>query len=258
MKIRRYCLRALVWLVFALPSAPINAHPAIAATPAASTAPQANAPADCDALKHDPLPVLDRLGGELEAADRLRICAHPRGDYRRARVVFEAALEMATRRSDRASRAVALAGLGLTARHARPSRPGRADAARELQDQRRAARQGRDGGGVEPARPSSQQRARYEEARAYHLRSFTLWEAIGDHKRNGGRAEQRRRDVSGGRGQCHGAWNTTSGVSTSSIAWAIAAAAPRCSTTSDASHGRWAITRKAWSCRARRSPFASR
>ena len=69
---------------------------------------------DCEALTRGPLPAWP---DSVESSKRLTDCGYSisgKGDYRRAEVVFEAALEMATRRGDRASRAVALAGLGRT------------------------------------------------------------------------------------------------------------------------------------------------
>jgi len=182
MKTRRYCLRALVWLVFALPGAPINAHPSITAPPTGSTAAQTNAPADCEALKHDPLPP---IADSPESSKRLTDCAYlltNQGDYKRAEVLFDAALAMATRRSDPASRAMALAGLGLTL-----GTLGQADRAeRMLVESLQISEELHDSDGM--AEASSQlghlrtQLGKYDEARAFHLRSFTLWESIGDHK----------------------------------------------------------------------------
>ena len=182
MKTRRYCLRALVWLVFALPSAPIHAHASKTAPPPASSAAQTSAPADCEALKHDPLPP---LADSPESSKRLTDCAYlltNQGNYKRAEVLFDAALGMATRRSDPASRAMALAGLGLTL-----GTLGQADRAEPmLLESFKISEELHDSDGM--AEASSQlghlrsQLGKYDEARAFHLRSFTLWESIGDHK----------------------------------------------------------------------------
>ena len=96
--------------------------------------------------------------------------------------MFEAALEMATRRADRASRAVALAGLGLTlgtlghAERAEPMLLESLKISEELDDKDGMAEASSQLGHL------STQRSRYEEARTYHERSFQLWESIADHK----------------------------------------------------------------------------
>jgi len=133
-------------------------------------------------LNHDPLPI---WADSAESSKQLTDCGYllsNKGDYRRAEVVFEAALEMATRRSDRASRAVALAGLGLTL-----GTLGHADRAEPmLLESFKISEELHDDDGMAEASSQlghlSTQRARYEEARTYHERSFTLWEAVGDHK----------------------------------------------------------------------------
>src|SRR4051812_22077750 len=69
---------------------------------------------DCAAFAHDPLP---DLAPSAENSKRLTDCAYlltNRGDYRRAQTLFEKALDMSGVRADPASRAIALAGLGLT------------------------------------------------------------------------------------------------------------------------------------------------
>jgi CHAT domain-containing protein/lipopolysaccharide biosynthesis regulator YciM len=137
---------------------------------------------DCTALNHDPLPVLT---DSAESAKRLTDCAYlltNRGDYRRAQTLFEKALEMSARRADPASRAIALAGMGLTL-----GTLGEADRAEKmLVESFQISEELNDRDGM--AEASSQlghlrsQVGNYEEARTFHLRSFTLWESIGDHK----------------------------------------------------------------------------
>lgn len=137
---------------------------------------------DCAALAHDPLP---ELAPSAESSKRLTDCAYDlthQGDYRRAQMLFEKALEMSALRADPASRAVALAGLGLTL-----GTLGQADRAEKaLTESLQISDELHDSDGM--AEASSQlghlrtQAGRYEEARAFHLRSFTLWESIGDRK----------------------------------------------------------------------------
>ena len=97
-------------------------------------------------------------------------------------MVFEAALEMATRRGDRASRAVALAGLGRTlgtlgrAERAEPMLLESLQISEALDDKDGMAEAASQLGHL------STQRGRFEESRAYHERSFQLWESIADHK----------------------------------------------------------------------------
>ena len=94
-KHRGYCLSLLACLG-AFAARPCSAQP------------------DCEALKHDPLPA---LADSAASSKHLTDCAYllsNQGDYRRAEVLFQTALDMAARRADPASRAVALAGLGLT------------------------------------------------------------------------------------------------------------------------------------------------
>src|SRR3954447_21893347 len=69
---------------------------------------------DCTAFAHDPLPDLAPSAGNSK---RLTDCAYlltNQGDYRRAQTLFEKALQMSALRADPPSRAIALAGLGLT------------------------------------------------------------------------------------------------------------------------------------------------
>jgi CHAT domain-containing protein/Tfp pilus assembly protein PilF len=159
----RYCLRLLALACVC------SARPCFAQT-------------DCAALKQDRLPV---LADSAESSKLLTDCAYlfsNQGDYRRAGSLFQTALEMAVRRADPASRAMALAGLGLTM-----GTLGQADRAETmLVESLKISEELHDSDGM--AEASSQlghlrtQLGRYEEARTYHLRSFALWESIDDHK----------------------------------------------------------------------------
>ena len=145
---------------------------------ASSGVTQTAAGADCEELKHDPLP---RWADSAESSKRMTDCGYAfthDGDYARAEVVFAAALDMAKRRADRSSEAVALDGYGLTL-----GTLGQLDRAEPLlQESFRISEELGDNDGM--AEASSQLghlrniQARYEEAREYHARSFTLWETI--------------------------------------------------------------------------------
>jgi CHAT domain-containing protein/Tfp pilus assembly protein PilF len=171
-----YCLTLLTLAsVFA-------ARPSAASISPVSFAAQTSPLPDCDALKRDPLPAWP---DSAESSKRLTDCGYVlsnKGDYRRAEVVFEAALEMATRRADRAARAVALAGLGLTlgtlghADRAEPMLLESLKISEELDDKDGMAEASSQLGHL------STQRSRYEEARTHHETSFQLWESIADHK----------------------------------------------------------------------------
>jgi CHAT domain-containing protein len=89
---------------------------------------------------------------------------------------------MSTRRADPASRAIALAGLGLTL-----GTLGQADhAEKALTESLQISEELHDSDGM--AEASSQlghlrtQAGRYEDSRSFYMRSFALWESIGDHK----------------------------------------------------------------------------
>jgi CHAT domain-containing protein/tetratricopeptide (TPR) repeat protein len=137
---------------------------------------------DCTVFARDPLP---DLAPSADNSKRLTDCAYlltNKGDYRRAQTLFEKALDLSARRADPASRAVALAGLGLTL-----GTLGQADRAEKaLSESLQISEELGDSDGM--AEASSQlghlrsQVGRYEEARTFHLRSFTLWQSIGDHK----------------------------------------------------------------------------
>ena len=143
------------------------------------TARPSSAQDDCAPFAKDPLPA---LSDSAESSKRLTDCAYlltNRGDYQRAQTLFEAALAMSARRADLPSRAIALAGLGLTL-----GTLGQADRAEKmLTESFQISEELRDSDGM--AEASSQlghlrtQAGQYEEARTYHLRSFTLWESIG-------------------------------------------------------------------------------
>jgi len=143
---------------------------------------QAAPPPDCTPLEHDPLPALD---DSPETTKRLTTCGYlltNRGDYRRASVLFDTALAMATRRADPASRAVALAGLGLSL-----GTLGQAERAEKmLTESFEISEELQDADGM--AEASSQighlrtQAGRYLDSRTYHLRSFELWKSIDDHR----------------------------------------------------------------------------
>lgn len=173
--LRGHCL-AFLTLAGILAARPSSA----AAFPA--FAPQTSEQADCEALKHDPLPP---LADSPESSKRLTDCGYlltHQGDYKRAQALFDAALAMATRRADPASRAMALAGLGLTL-----GTLGHADQAEPmLTESFRISEDLHDSDGMAEASSQlghlSTQRGRYDEARTRHERSLTLWESIGDHK----------------------------------------------------------------------------
>ena len=159
---RRYCL-ALPFVAILCSASPSSAEP------------------DCAPLNRDPLPV---LVDSAESSKRLTDCAYlltHTGDYRHAQTLFETALAMADRRVDPASRAIALAGLGMTL-----GTLGEADRAEKvLTESLTISEELHDHDGV--AEAASQlghlrtQAGRYEEARAYHLRSFSEWESIAAH-----------------------------------------------------------------------------
>ena len=143
------------------------------------TARPSSAQDDCAPFAKDPLPA---LSDSADSSKRLTDCAYlltNRGDYQRAQTLFEAALAMSARRADPPSRAIALAGLGLTL-----GTLGQADRAEKmLTESFQISEELRDSDGM--AEASSQlghlrtQAGQYEEARTDHLRSFTLWESIG-------------------------------------------------------------------------------
>jgi CHAT domain-containing protein/tetratricopeptide (TPR) repeat protein len=172
MKTRRYCLRALVWLVFAIPAASVNAQP-----PASLVAPLEPG---CKLLSGDVLPPLP---DSAESSKRLVECGREladQNDYAGSRRVFERAMEMAKRRADRMSLASALYGYGgvLIA-------VGEGDRAEPLlvEDARISEEIGDKNGMAEASSALGRLRnmqARYDEARAFHMRSFELWNEIGD------------------------------------------------------------------------------
>ncbi|MCU1382463.1 MAG: Tetratricopeptide 2 repeat protein [Acidobacteria bacterium] len=174
--IRRYCLSLLV-VIAVCAAGPSSAAESLDAFPAQTTPPP-----DCDPLTRDPLPAWP---DSADSSKRLTDCAYlfsNKSDYRRAELLFESALEMATRRGDRAARATALAGLGLTR-----GTLGHADEAEPmLLESLNISEQLDDKDGMAEASSQlghlSTQRGRYDEARAYHQRSFTLWQAEGSHR----------------------------------------------------------------------------
>jgi CHAT domain-containing protein/Tfp pilus assembly protein PilF len=134
----------------------------------------------CDELTHDPLPVWTE---SAEHASRLNECGfefRARRDYPRAERVFAAALEMARRQSDRSAQATALDGYGATL-----VTLGQPDRAEPLLQEGLALAEEL-GDGIVMAEVSTQlghlrtMHARYEEARAFHLRSYALSETIGN------------------------------------------------------------------------------
>jgi CHAT domain-containing protein/tetratricopeptide (TPR) repeat protein len=149
---------------------------------AAASPPQAAAQTDCEPFRKGPLPV---LADSLESSRRLADCGYAlmhEGDYARAQVLFVAALDMATRRSDRFAEAMALDGYGITL-----ATLGQLEKA-ETMLQRSLVISEEIGDKDGMAEASSQLghlrnvEARYDEAREFHLRSFTLWQAIGSER----------------------------------------------------------------------------
>ena len=150
------------------------------AQPPASPSPDPTS--TCDALKHDPMP---GWTDSPEHARRLNDCGFKirgDGDYARAERIFAAALAMARRQADRSAEANALDGYGGTLLTL-----GQPDRAEPLLQEGFAIGEEL-GDGIVMADVTTQlghlrtMRARYEEARAFHLRSFTLWEAIGNRR----------------------------------------------------------------------------
>lgn len=137
---------------------------------------------DCKSLSDDATPPLP---DSAESSKRLIDCGYElsgQSDHLRAQRIFEQAMTMAKRRSDRSSLAAALNGYGgvLTA-------VGQANRAEPmLLESLQISEEIGDKDGMAEASSSlgrlRNMQARYDEARAYHTRSFELWSASGDQR----------------------------------------------------------------------------
>jgi CHAT domain-containing protein/tetratricopeptide (TPR) repeat protein len=172
MKNRRYYLLTLVYLVLALSGATVEAEPSA----------QSITPTDpgCRRLSSDhagALPDSDESTRQLVECGK---ALADQNDYPGSRRVFERAIEMARRRTDRRSLASALYGYGgvLIA-------VGEGDRAEPLLiENGRVSEEIGDKNGMAEASSAlgrlRNMQARYNEARVYHMRSFELWNEIGD------------------------------------------------------------------------------
>ena len=172
MENRRYYRQAPAAALIVLTAICGSASSATAQTPLPSTR-------SCDELKRDPQPAWAHEPDSLKPLTDCGYTLNADGEYATAQRVFALALELARQRKDRRFEAIALDGDGLTL-----GRLGQIDRAEPLlQDSLRISEELDDKDGM--AEACSQlghlrtTRARYEDARAYHLRSFALWESIG-------------------------------------------------------------------------------
>jgi CHAT domain-containing protein/tetratricopeptide (TPR) repeat protein len=156
------------------------ALPGAAAGAQSPAAPAAAAESDCTRLSREPAAALP---DSADSSTRLADCGKAlsdQNDYPGSRRIFERAIEMAKRRADRRSLASALYGYGgvLIA-------VGEGDRAEPLlaENGRISEEIGDKNGMAEASSAMGRLRnmqARYDEARAYHMRSFELWNEIGD------------------------------------------------------------------------------
>ncbi len=171
MKNRRYYLLLLVCLALALPSAPAGAQSP--ATPVPTTE------SGCKRLSESAAALPD----SEQSSKRLADCGKElsdRNDLPGSRRVFERAVEMARRRSDTRSLASALYSYGdvlIAIGEGGRAEPLLVESGRL--DEELGDRNGMAEAANALGRLRSMQ-ARYDEARAYHMRSFELWNEIGD------------------------------------------------------------------------------